>query len=417
MANWGYFDYVSCTKYIQGQSVLTTGPGIPRSPSGPLFPGGPWGPTGPVLPTGPSAPASPCQTAPKEHLFSFSMRNSSTENEVLQTQVLLAINTPHAVEEAAVLTVTQLFIIIQKPRGSFRFKATCDRVWSFCKDFLSQHLKWEGCGQNTSKTDQMIPDLICCLRTSRFLCFEVPQMSNYLGTQRTGIKFFWQPISAQSNTFGSNRGLCLVAVKSPLILYFSVNADFACVHVSLPDMEIETPRSSLRCVFSLFINLSGTNIISTPTVAGVARISAKQYNPLVATKHPLLWDFNNSTNLLDLRYISVALGRILELFELPFLCFSNHGRDTRCHGNFCKFHCNVFRQESSTRISETRKTGWKFQATFEQSRESLWSGSACILCRLYLQEWNVLHLRLTLTVCCAVILNNPNDEQVAMFGP
>ena len=39
---------------------LTTGPGIPRRPSGPGFPGGPWGPTGPVLPAGPSAPASPC---------------------------------------------------------------------------------------------------------------------------------------------------------------------------------------------------------------------------------------------------------------------------------------------------------------------------------------------------------------------
>lgn len=43
------------------QNVLTTGPGIPRSPSGPAFPGGPWGPTGPVFPTGPSAPASPCE--------------------------------------------------------------------------------------------------------------------------------------------------------------------------------------------------------------------------------------------------------------------------------------------------------------------------------------------------------------------
>lgn len=94
--------------------------------------------------------------------------------------------------------------------------------------------------------------------------------------------------------------------------------------------------------------LSGTNIISAPTVAGVVRISTKQYNPLIATKPPLLWDFNNSTNLLDLRYISVALGRILELFELLLLCFSNHLWDTRCNGNFCKFHCNVFRQGSST---------------------------------------------------------------------
>lgn len=172
-------------------------------------------------------------------------------------------------------------------------------------------------------------------------------MSNYLGTQRTGIKFFWQPISPQSDTFGSRHRLCLVAVKSPLILYFSVNVDFACVHVSLPDVGIETPRSSLRCVFSLFMTLCGTNIISVTTVARIARISTKQYNPLVATKHPLLWDlFNNSTNLLDLRYVSVALGRILELFELLLLCFSNHLRDTRCHRNFCKFHCNVFRQES-----------------------------------------------------------------------
>lgn len=40
---------------------LTTGPGIPRRPSGPGFPAGPWGPTGPVLPAGPSAPASPCE--------------------------------------------------------------------------------------------------------------------------------------------------------------------------------------------------------------------------------------------------------------------------------------------------------------------------------------------------------------------
>lgn len=37
----------------------TTGPGIPRRPSGPGFPAGPWGPTGPVLPAGPSVPDSP----------------------------------------------------------------------------------------------------------------------------------------------------------------------------------------------------------------------------------------------------------------------------------------------------------------------------------------------------------------------
>lgn len=104
-------------------------------------------------------------------------------------------------------------------------------------------------------------------------------------------------------------------------------------------------RDHLWGVFFLFMTLSGTNIISATTVAAVARIFTKQYNPLVATKRPLLWDlFNTPTNLLDLRYISVALGKILELFELLLLCFSNH---TRCHRNFCKFHCNVFRQESS----------------------------------------------------------------------
>lgn len=40
---------------------LTTGPGIPRRPSGPGFPGAPWGPMGPVFPGGPSKPASPCR--------------------------------------------------------------------------------------------------------------------------------------------------------------------------------------------------------------------------------------------------------------------------------------------------------------------------------------------------------------------
>lgn len=44
------------------ETVLTTGPGIPRRPSAPVFPGGPWGPTGPVFPTAPSAPPSPCYT-------------------------------------------------------------------------------------------------------------------------------------------------------------------------------------------------------------------------------------------------------------------------------------------------------------------------------------------------------------------
>lgn len=39
--------------------ILTTGPGIPRRPSGPGFPGAPWGPIGPVFPGGPSKPASP----------------------------------------------------------------------------------------------------------------------------------------------------------------------------------------------------------------------------------------------------------------------------------------------------------------------------------------------------------------------
>jgi hypothetical protein len=42
-------------------SPLTTGPGIPRRPSGPGFPGAPWGPMGPVFPGGPSKPASPCR--------------------------------------------------------------------------------------------------------------------------------------------------------------------------------------------------------------------------------------------------------------------------------------------------------------------------------------------------------------------
>lgn len=54
----------ACMLTVAGSSsssVLTTGPGIPRKPSGPGFPGGPWGPTGPVLPAGPSAPASPCR--------------------------------------------------------------------------------------------------------------------------------------------------------------------------------------------------------------------------------------------------------------------------------------------------------------------------------------------------------------------
>lgn len=40
---------------------LTTGPGIPRRPSGPGFPGAPCGPMGPVFPGGPSKPASPCR--------------------------------------------------------------------------------------------------------------------------------------------------------------------------------------------------------------------------------------------------------------------------------------------------------------------------------------------------------------------
>lgn len=38
---------------------LTTGPGIPLSPSEPGLPGEPWGPTGPVFPWGPSKPGSP----------------------------------------------------------------------------------------------------------------------------------------------------------------------------------------------------------------------------------------------------------------------------------------------------------------------------------------------------------------------
>lgn len=172
-------------------------------------------------------------------------------------------------------------------------------------------------------------------------------MSNYLSTQRTGIRFFWQPISPKSDTFGWRRTLCLVAVKSPLILYFSVNVDFGSDTRTHADMAIETSRSSLRCVFSLFITLSGTNIISAKTAAaGIVWISTKQYNPLVATKHPLLWDlFNYSPNLLDLRYVSVAFGRILELFELLLLCFSNHLRNTVTETS--EFHCNVLRQESS----------------------------------------------------------------------
>lgn len=49
-----------CSQTLLLWGILTTGPGIPRRPSGPGFPGAPWGPIGPVFPGGPSKPASPC---------------------------------------------------------------------------------------------------------------------------------------------------------------------------------------------------------------------------------------------------------------------------------------------------------------------------------------------------------------------
>lgn len=49
-----------CSQTLLRLGILTTGPGIPRRPSGPGFPGAPWGPIGPVFPGGPSKPASPC---------------------------------------------------------------------------------------------------------------------------------------------------------------------------------------------------------------------------------------------------------------------------------------------------------------------------------------------------------------------
>lgn len=47
--------------------------------------------------------------------------------------------------------------------------------------------------------------------------------------------------------------------------------------------------------------------------------------------------------------------------------------------------------------------------------QSLWSGSAYVLCMLRLQKWSVFHLRLTLTVCSlgwAAILNNLEASKI-----
>lgn len=259
-----------------------------------------------------------------------------------------------------------IIIIIQMPRVSFTFQATCDRSW--CGAKISFHNT-----SNERDVDLAHPKQIRRFQISSVVIWAQPAGSCLLKSRRipinsahkgAGLNFSDNQLVPRSDTFGSQRELFLSLVESPLIPHFNVNI------AHFQTQKHETRRWYVWCVSPppLFAALSGTNIILLKTAARMARISAKHHNPLVATKHPLLWDlFNNSTNLLDLTYISVALGRILEVFELLLLCFWNHLRDIRCHGNFCDFHCNVFRQESSALsvFMKAEKHAWIFHVTWK----------------------------------------------------
>lgn len=125
----------------------------------------------------------------------------------------------------------------------------------------------------------MLPDLISCC------ALKSPQTSNQLSTQRNGIKLFWQPISPQSDTSGSKRGLCLVAVKSPLILYSTVNR-----HVDFCMCSGVTPRHGIAAMIFEVCFLSVHHFVwnkqsfqRRPLLASCG-FSSKQRNPPVATK-------------------------------------------------------------------------------------------------------------------------------------
>lgn len=75
-------------------------------------------------------------------------------------------------------------------------------------------------------------------------------MSYRLGSLGEGIKLFWQPIRLGFDTRGSTRRLCLVSIKSTLILYLAVVGKctlYTCVSPrQLREMENEREWKSER---------------------------------------------------------------------------------------------------------------------------------------------------------------------------
>lgn len=115
------------------------------------------------------------------------------------------------------------------------------------KDFLSQPLKGEG-----------RPKQIKCPQISSVVSDQNQQVSAHWSpadvestrhTEERDFRFSWQPISPRSDTLASRRRLCLVAVKSQLILQCEQHVDFLwlCVATSRRTRSGASPLcSSLR---------------------------------------------------------------------------------------------------------------------------------------------------------------------------
>ena len=103
--------------------------------------------------------------------------------------------------------------------------------------------------QHPNRSNVTTSRLLSASGNTEFLCIEVPQMSYRLGWSEEGIKLLWQPIRPGFDTLGSPRRLCLVSIKSTLILYLYVDTMCTlnkCVCVSVWGMEDDGEQKNER---------------------------------------------------------------------------------------------------------------------------------------------------------------------------
>lgn len=122
-------------------------------------------------------------------------------------------------------------------------------VWWFVMFFLPTNLRLERLKdlQHPNRSNVTRSYLLSLSMNSEFLCIEVAEMSYRLGSSEEGIKLFWQPIRPGFDTLGSTCRLCLVSIKSTLILYLNVNRMCTlCVFVCVSWRDRERQRTKGR---------------------------------------------------------------------------------------------------------------------------------------------------------------------------